>query len=185
MILTVTHDDAWFPVLGVDHRGDVAVTRPVPPPNVLDAFWSTMHEQGSAAGFLLLDPAGTPITWARLHVDPVAPPDTGERLEEAFSTHDLAVTSTTVDTVITLLGPARRLTHLRLVERTQAARDEPRVTVWQHVLWTWSLTSDSDSHSHSHPTLVALSSECPSPHPAVDVVPLVDDLALGLRRGAD
>jgi len=173
MDLIVEHDDAWLPLFGMDHEPDDH--RKVPSTDVLEAYFHAFQRQGAIAG-LLLAPENDIVAAASVHV---LPQRSGDDVLRRFRRHPLVVSDTTTSDQPTPLGLARRAQHDRLLELPEGPDDQPRVVLWRHLVWIWDVRTTAAS------VLVTLSSECPSPHPAVDVVPLVDDLALGLRRGAD
>ena len=173
MRVTLRHRTAWRTLIGFEAYD-------VPLPGALQDIHDLMEAQGVTAGMALMsddDPALV-VGWASVFV--LAPEAvTAVDLRNSFDSHPAAVSSTTARTQHTPLGPARRQSHERAVEMPSDTTRVPRTVVMTHVLWTWSVTRPEDGDT-TPPWTVALSSESPSPHPADAVIPLVDELALGL-----
>jgi len=171
--VAVRHRTAWRTLIGFEAQDD-------PPAGALRDIHDLMRAQGVSAGMALMsddDPAFV-AGWASVFVlEPGAA--TAVELRSSFDAHPAAVSSTTARTQHTPLGQAWRQRQERAVDVFSGTTRIPRTVLMTHVLWTWSVTRPEDGDT-TPPWTVALASESPSPHPADAVIPLVDELALGL-----
>jgi hypothetical protein len=171
--VALRHRAAWRTLIGFEGQSG-------PLAGALQNIHDLMRDQGVSAGMALMsdDEPARVMGWASVFV--LAPDAvTAVELRGSFDAHPSAVSATTVRTQHTPLGQASRQSQERAVDMPSDTARIPRTVVMTHVLWTWAVTSPGDGDT-APPWTVALSSESPSPHPSDAVIPLVDELALGL-----